>query len=255
VAGLLDEAVEVWREAETLRDRLPVSSPDHETVALLGLELRRTYQRLATARDSSADRVASARQRVARARGVLRRVRDRLDPSAPGPREPTDEKLEIYIGEDGRYIGANPRALDFLGYTTQEIVALPLGALSGVEPDVAARFWHEFTQGAVHMPAGREGRYRAKDGSHRDVVYLGIERDASNSFYVSRSRPVSAATREGGGGSIPTVLMEWREAERRLARTPRDDPGRATLEAQVEGLRRRYHDESTAALRELLRHT
>ena len=44
--SLVNETLDLWREAERLLDSLPPTSPDHESVALTVYALRKQYARL-----------------------------------------------------------------------------------------------------------------------------------------------------------------------------------------------------------------
>ncbi len=81
---LIRDTLDVWREAERTLERMPPSSPDHETVALVALELREAYQRLTDSSDASHEIVERSRAMVDEAHALLRRIHGPAD-SATGP--------------------------------------------------------------------------------------------------------------------------------------------------------------------------
>jgi PAS domain-containing protein len=52
--------------------------------------------------------------------------------------------MEIHASADGRHVGANDGALEALGYTLDQLVALPFGALSATRPEAAPEVWRGF---------------------------------------------------------------------------------------------------------------
>ena len=73
---IVQDALEAWREAERLLDRLPPLHPDHETVALAVASLRETYRLLT---DGASERtpamISHSRESIDRTRDLLARVR------------------------------------------------------------------------------------------------------------------------------------------------------------------------------------
>ena len=83
---IVEDALEAWREAERLLDRLPPLDPDHETVALAVASLRQTYQNLT---DGMSERtpvvIAQSRESIERTRSLLARVHAKTGAStSPG---------------------------------------------------------------------------------------------------------------------------------------------------------------------------
>jgi hypothetical protein len=81
---IVEDALEGWREAERLLDRVPPLDPDHETVALAVVSLRQTYQNLT---DSASERtpslIANTRDTIERTRKLLEEIHAKLDGSPP----------------------------------------------------------------------------------------------------------------------------------------------------------------------------
>ncbi len=64
VAPLIRETVDLSREAERTLDRLPETSPDHETVARVILELQLTHDRLTDARYETKALIRRSREQI-----------------------------------------------------------------------------------------------------------------------------------------------------------------------------------------------
>ena len=80
---IVEDALEAWREAERLLDRLPASAPDHEDVVLAVAALRQTYKDLTDGVSRRTPRmVADSRQSIDRTKALLARVHARMDGTA-----------------------------------------------------------------------------------------------------------------------------------------------------------------------------
>ena len=81
---IVADALEAWREAERLLDRLTPLDRDHETVALAVASLRQTYQDLT---DGMSERtptlISHSRDSIERSRLLLARVHVAADASTP----------------------------------------------------------------------------------------------------------------------------------------------------------------------------
>jgi len=161
-----------------------------------------------------------------------------------------DAVLEIWIAADGRYLGASSIALEVLGFTADELRALPLGALSGNDPELALDAWTRIRRGEFELAAPRAGELVTKAGALVAVVHLGTEWDDGESAYVSRSHLRAAGDPELRP-SLVSVLRDWRDAERELAGLAAEDPQRIVLELEVERFRHLYQSESRRLTREL----
>ena len=81
---IVEDALEAWREAERLLDRIPPVDPDHETVALAVVSLRHTYRNLTDGvSERTPSMVANTRESIERTRELLARVHAKLDGSVP----------------------------------------------------------------------------------------------------------------------------------------------------------------------------
>jgi len=74
---LVAETLSTWREAERLLETLPPSSPDHETVQRITLELRETYATLSEASEVSKALLDQSRKTVQDAEVLLARLKPR----------------------------------------------------------------------------------------------------------------------------------------------------------------------------------
>ena len=73
------QTLEAWRDAERLLLELPPIDPDHETVQLLVVGLRATYEELTSRSEMTAATIAASQASVADARRLVARIRgDRL---------------------------------------------------------------------------------------------------------------------------------------------------------------------------------
>jgi hypothetical protein len=79
LSTLATEALATLEEAERLLAALPPGTPDHESVALLALDLREICARLADTHGSASANVARARETIYGARAGFRVIRTRQE--------------------------------------------------------------------------------------------------------------------------------------------------------------------------------
>ncbi len=98
---LIRDTLDAWREAERTLESMPPSSPDHETVTLVIVELRETYQRLTDSRDVSREIVDRCRVIVDDARGLLLRAHGEraevASPAAARSADPADTESTLGV--------------------------------------------------------------------------------------------------------------------------------------------------------------
>src|SRR4051812_7373680 len=82
--------------------------------------------------------------------------------------------LELLVSEDGRYLDANAATFDLLGYTPDELRALPFGTLAGIDPSAAIPLWRSSIRDHRPLPTGANTHLVASDGVHYAVIYLGV---------------------------------------------------------------------------------
>jgi len=153
----------------------------------------------------------------------------------------TDE-IDIHVAADGRLEGASAAGLAALGYSAEELRALPRWALWDRDPAGGEAAW---------------ARYMAAPGEPRPSILftaggrallcecLGVTRDRHDGGSTVRLRVLGpSAVPHAARGTLPRILEEWRRAESILARLPAEDEGRPSLEDAVERLRQLYQAES-----------
>jgi hypothetical protein len=80
-AGLIEEALQAWREGERLLDELPPLTPDHETVRLSLIHLREAYRQLTGRSAATAAAIASCATTIESARTTIREIRAKRWPT------------------------------------------------------------------------------------------------------------------------------------------------------------------------------
>ena len=155
--------------------------------------------------------------------------------------------LELYSAPEGRYVGANDRALTVLGYTVEELVALPPGGVSRSDPEVVLEIWTRFVAGEIDIPGDRVSEIVTKSGEVLPVIFLGVVQDRADGCYTARLRLVSPGVVLNKPKALHVILAAWRAAEARLEAMPADAPGRADLALEIAGLRQVYRSEADRA--------
>jgi PAS domain-containing protein len=154
------------------------------------------------------------------------------------------EVLEILVSEDGRYLDANQATFEVLGYTREELRALPFGTLAGISPEVAIPMWRRSIRESFALPTGAATHLVSREGDLHAVVYLGVRPAEDPDEWYTRFRLV---TRRRVAVNRPMILQwilaQWRDAERRLAALPQDAPERAELEEDLAELKALYAGE------------
>lgn len=146
----------------------------------------------------------------------------------------------MILNADGTTADANREALEMLGVTHDELVALPAGAFSPEPPDPAgdAAFREEWQrQGTPDI--GGEATLRRLDGSSVRVKF-GITPIEEGRF-VAVLEPVAAPT--DAPQIVYTagqVLTEWRAAERRLQEIPEGTAEWRAIHADIDRFRSHY---------------
>ena len=84
MAILLEELLEVWREAERVLDQLPVGAPERNVLQVEVVQLHSMHRRLTDQQLEQTDQLlASSREVIEAVRRVIERTRVRdLDPAA-----------------------------------------------------------------------------------------------------------------------------------------------------------------------------
>lgn len=76
--GLVEEALQLWRDGERLLEELPPLNADHETVSLHIAALRAMYQSLTSQSATTKEQIAECERQLAAASATLRSVREKL---------------------------------------------------------------------------------------------------------------------------------------------------------------------------------
>ncbi len=154
--------------------------------------------------------------------------------------------LEVYISRGGRYLGASDGILDVLGYTEDDLRALPFGALSGSSPEAADRVWRSFVDDGLQIPANASIRLYTRTGRRIAARFLGSER-LDDERWVSRYRLLTGrAVATDQPFVLQSLLAQWRELERRLAEIAAigsSAPERSDLETHLAEIRALYQHE------------
>jgi hypothetical protein len=80
MAVLIEELLEVWREAERVLDELPDATPERTLLEVEVIQLRSVHQRLTDRRiEHTAHLIAGSRDTIEAARRTIERARLRID--------------------------------------------------------------------------------------------------------------------------------------------------------------------------------
>jgi len=118
----------------------------------------------------------------------------------------------IRVGADGRYLDADPSALEVLGVTADELREHSIGDFAGPYADVAREVWRHFAANGAAVPSGDATVHRL-DGSTVRVRYTRIAPLSPTEFQLEFE-----VLGEDAGPPVATnlqpVLDAWRDAER-----------------------------------------
>ena len=90
MAVLIEELLEVWREAERVLDELPEATPERNVLEGEVIQLRSAHQRLTDRRiEHTAHLLASSRDTIEGARRTIERARRRIETAGMTRAEPT----------------------------------------------------------------------------------------------------------------------------------------------------------------------
>ena len=148
--------------------------------------------------------------------------------------------MSILLNSDGTYADASPDALDILGVTREQLLAMPPGAFAAKPPDpeADAAFRATWEKSGAPDIAG-EATIRRPDGDERRVKFLIRRRDDGR--FVAAIEPVDG--RVEAPPKVFTageVLAAWRAAERRLETVVEQSPEWTSIRADIESFRQQY---------------
>jgi hypothetical protein len=147
----------------------------------------------------------------------------------------------IHIDTAGRYMAANPAALELLGVSLVELLASPPDrfAIRPTNQSDQAAFREEWEAGGSSPLVGTAGLKRA-DGSTIRVAYAIETTDWG--FTASLWRVEGSPEAPPTVYAVGDVLREWRAAEQRLAELIAGTPEWARTQTEIELLRDRYQE-------------
>jgi PAS domain S-box-containing protein len=146
----------------------------------------------------------------------------------------------VVVRRDGRFLDANPPALELFGVTLDELRRAQPGQFSArpSDPQADEAFRRQW-DAAGNPDVGGEATIVRPDGEQRRVRFVITPRARDELAVVLE--PVPAPTADPSVVFTASgVLAEWRAAERRLEAVPADSPEWAAAKTQVEALRERY---------------
>ena len=146
----------------------------------------------------------------------------------------------VIIDADGRYVDANPRALEILGVTLDELLVASPATFSTEPPDPeGAVAFREAWEAAGRPDVTGETTVARPDGERLRVRFAITPR--SDGWYAAAFEPVGGAL--DGPSQLRTVgdvLAAWRAAERRLESVEPGCPEWLALQEEVAWLQRRH---------------
>jgi PAS domain-containing protein len=149
----------------------------------------------------------------------------------------------LTLSADGRTVDASPEALELLGVTLEELLALPPGAFAPTpaDPDAQAAFRAEWERRGQPNLFG-EGTIRRLDGTSIRVRFAitSIAEDRFEAVLEPIESPVDAASAVFAGGD--DVISAWREAERRLSDLEPGSPEWLAVSDEIDRFRNTYQE-------------
>jgi hypothetical protein len=145
----------------------------------------------------------------------------------------------ILVGSDSRVIEASPEALELLGLTFDELVALPPGAMSLEEDRAGSAGFETAWEGDGRPPLVGSATIRLTDGHLLRLRYLiGSQPDGTVEVFLERSpEPVGDPPR---AFAIGKILSAWRAAERMLEALEPGSPEWLAAEAETQHFKDEY---------------
>jgi PAS domain-containing protein len=145
----------------------------------------------------------------------------------------------ILVGSDSRVIEASPEALELLGLTFDELVALPPGAMSLDQDRRASDGFEAAWEGDGRPPLVGSATIRLADGQLVRLRYLiGSQPDGTVEVFLDHSpEPVGEPPR---AFAIGKILSAWRAAERLLEALEPGSPEWLAAEAETQHFKDEY---------------
>jgi PAS domain-containing protein len=159
-----------------------------------------------------------------------------MTPTLPSP------TAVLLLDSNGRYVDANPPALDLLGVPSVELLrATPPETFSVVraDPEEEAAFRQAYAESAARGLL-IESAFRRTDGELIRARTAILPDDEGG--YRALLHPIERPTNDLSWRiyTVADVLAEWRSAERRLVEIDEADEEAAGIRQQIELLREQY---------------
>ena len=159
----------------------------------------------------------------------------------PGPQtEPKQKAVAGWalLAPDGRYLDADPVALDLYCVTLAELRDRHVGDFSPDDfIDLTRHLWNLWVASGL---ASAEGGGTVLRGDGRLIrLWLGLERQDDGNIRMT-IKPVDEAFRQAPALRVQNVLGQWRDLERHLADVAPDDDARDEIESRIDALREEY---------------
>lgn len=154
--------------------------------------------------------------------------------------EPAGEALvgSALVTPDGRYLDADPAALDLYCVTLDVLRQRHIGDFSPDEYlDLTRQLWNLWV--ASGLPSAEGGGTVLRGDGRLIRLWVGLERQSDGNVRLT-VKPVDEPIRQVPAVRVQNVLGQWRDLERHLAEAAPDDEGREELEARIQDLREEY---------------
>jgi PAS domain S-box-containing protein len=149
------------------------------------------------------------------------------------------ERARVRLSPEGRYIEANPEALQLLGVTREQLEAADVSTFTPPEyRDVVMEAWRVRATSGPIRSAGTTTLY-PRDGQPIGVTYED-SREPDGTFVVTFAAAGPPPPPSSFVSLLALMLRGIREAEHQLEGLPADSADRPRLEADIAGLRYAY---------------
>jgi len=142
------------------------------------------------------------------------------------------------LAPDGRYLDADPAALDLYCVTLDVLRHKHVGDFSPDEyVDLTRHLWNLWV---VSSLGSAEGGATVLRGDGRLIrLWVGLQRQDDGNICMT-IKPVDEPIRQAPAVRVQNVLGQWRDLERHLAEAAPDDDLREEIESRIDALREEY---------------
>jgi PAS domain-containing protein len=142
------------------------------------------------------------------------------------------------VAPDGRYLDADPVALDLYGVTLDVLRESRIGDFSPPEYRQLERgLWSVWT--ALGLEHGEGGGTVVRPGGSSCRLWVALKRLPDGNVELSL-KALDEPVVQPPALRVGTVLGHWRDLERDLAEVDPDDPAREQLQERIDALREEY---------------